>query len=61
MLIALLSWEEEMPGESAVHLDDDGYTTGALAVFLKIEGIDATNFSPSEFCRTLIVDAYQRE
>ncbi len=61
VLLALLSWEEEMPGESAVHLDDDGYATGALAVFLKIEGIDATTFSPSEFCRTLIADAKENE
>ena len=61
VLLALLSWEEEMPGESAVHLDDDGYATGALAVFLKIEGIDATTFSPSEFCRTLISDAKEND
>lgn len=33
VILALLSWEEEMPGESAVQLDDDGYATGTLAVY----------------------------
>jgi ATP-dependent Clp protease ATP-binding subunit ClpC len=61
VLLALLSWEEEMPGESAVHLDDDGYATGALAVLLKMDCIDSENFSPSEFCRTLLSDAEDSE
>jgi len=61
VLLALLSWEEEMPGESAVHLDDEGYAQGALAVLLKMESIDSDTFSPSEFCRILISDAEENE
>ena len=37
-------------------MDEDGYAKGALAVILRMDGMDADNFSSTEFCRTLVRD-----
>ena len=55
VLLALLNWEEEEENESAAKLDADGYATGTLAVFLRVDGV-SDNFSATELCRTLLVN-----
>jgi len=55
VLLALLGWEEEEENEASARLDDDGYATGALAVFLRVDTI-ADDFSATELCRTLLVN-----
>ena len=33
-----------------------GYAWGALVVFLRMEGVDISSFSPQEFCKRLVSD-----
>ena len=61
ILLSLLEWEEEEENESAAKLDDDGYATGALAVFLRMDGITADDFSVTNLCRTLLANMEEND
>ena len=56
VLLALLEWDETT--EEAAKVDEQGLARGALAVLMRMDGID--NFSASEFCKTLIQDLKDR-
>jgi len=60
VLLALLGWEEEKENESAAKLDADGYASGALAVFLRVDGV-ADDFSTTELCRTLLMNLKEND
>ena len=57
VLLALLEYEVSDKGSvTAASVDEDGFATGALAVVLRMEGMDSNNFSASELCRALVRD-----
>lgn len=59
VLLALLGYDPlvgRVPDEIDAAVEERGYAKGALAVFLRMEGIDSTSFSSVEFCRRLIMD-----
>jgi ATP-dependent Clp protease ATP-binding subunit ClpC len=57
VLLALLEWEEDAPGQAS-KVDDKGFARGALAVFMRTD--DVSDFSATEFCRTLCTDIQQK-
>lgn len=57
VLLALMEYKTDEDGNvEAASMDEDGYAKGALAVILRMDGMDADNFSSTEFCRTLVRD-----
>ena len=57
VLLALMEYKTDEEGNvEAASMDKDGYAKGALAVILRMDGMDADNFSSTEFCRTLVRD-----
>ena len=59
VLLALLGYDPargRVPEEIDRAVEERGYAKGALAVFLRMEGIDSTTFSAAEFCRRLVMD-----
>jgi len=59
VLLSLLGYdakEGKVPVEVDKMVEERGYAKGALAVFLRMEGVDSTTFSSAEFCRRLIMD-----
>jgi ATP-dependent Clp protease ATP-binding subunit ClpA len=59
VLLALLGYDPSVgrvPEEIDAAVEERGYAKGALAVFLRMEGIDSSNFSSAEFCRRLVMD-----
>ena len=59
VLLSLLGYdakEGKVPLEVDKMVEERGYAKGALAVFLRMEGVDSTTFSSAEFCRRLIMD-----
>jgi len=58
VLLALLEYETDDDGnvKAAATMDEEGFARGALAVILRMDGMDADNFSSTEFCRTLVRD-----
>ena len=62
VLLALLEYKTDEDGNvDAASMDEDGYAKGALAVILRMDGMDADNFSSTEFCRTLVRDMKESE
>ena len=62
VLLALLEYNADEDGNvDAASMDEDGYAKGALAVILRMDGMDADNFSSKEFCRTLVRDMNESE
>lgn len=59
VLLSLLGYdpkEGKVPMEVDKMVEERGYAKGALAVFLRMEGVDSSTFSSAEFCRRLIMD-----
>ena len=57
VLLALMEYKTDEDGNvEAASMDEDGYAKGALAVILRMDGMDADNVSSTEFCRTLVRD-----
>ena len=59
VLLALLGYDAglgRVPDAIDEAVEERGYAKGALAVFLRMEGINSNNFSASEFCRRLVLD-----
>ncbi len=59
VLLSLLGYdpkEGNVPVEVDKMVEERGYAKGALAVFLRMEGVDSSTFSSAEFCRRLIMD-----
>ena len=59
VLLSLLGYdakEGKVPVEVDKMVEERGYAKGALAVFLRMEGVDSSSFSSAEFCRRLIMD-----
>lgn len=59
VLLALLGYDAaqgKVPDEVDAVVEERGYAKGALAVFLRMEGIDSSTFSSAEFCRRLVMD-----
>lgn len=59
VLLALLGYDPargRVPEEIDRAVEERGYAKGALAVFLRMEGIDSSTFSAAEFCRRLVMD-----
>ena len=59
VLLSLLGYdakEGKVPTEVDKMVEERGYAKGALAVFLRMEGVDSSSFSSAEFCRRLIMD-----
>ena len=59
VLLSLLGYdakEGKVPVEVDKMVEERGYAKGALAVFLRMEGVDSATFSSAEFCRRLIMD-----
>lgn len=59
VLLALLGYDPKqgrVPEEIDAAVEERGYAKGALAVFLRMEGIDSSAFSSVEFCRRLVMD-----
>ena len=58
VLLSLLDYDPLSAENQAGITETDGmqYAQGAHAVILRLEGIDSTNFSKTEFCRTLFLD-----
>jgi ATP-dependent Clp protease ATP-binding subunit ClpA len=59
VLLALLGYDPSVgrvPEEIDAAVEERGYAKGALAVFLRMEGIDSSTFSSVEFCRRLVMD-----
>jgi ATP-dependent Clp protease ATP-binding subunit ClpC len=59
VLLSLLGYdakEGKVPVEVDAMVEQRGYAKGALAVFLRMEGVDSSTFSAAEFCRRLIMD-----
>jgi ATP-dependent Clp protease ATP-binding subunit ClpA len=59
VLLALLGYDPvvgRVPDEIDAAVEERGYAKGALAVFLRMEGMDSSSFSSVEFCRRLIMD-----
>ncbi len=61
VLLSLLGYDATLgrvPDEIDASVEERGYARGALAVFLRMEGVswDSSSFSAVEFCRRLIMD-----
>jgi ATP-dependent Clp protease ATP-binding subunit ClpC len=61
VLLSLLGYDASLgrvPDEIDASVEERGYARGALAVFLRMEGVswDSSTFSAAEFCRRLIMD-----
>jgi len=59
VLLSLLGYDAIsgcVPNEIDAIVEERGYAKGALAVFLRMEGVDSSTFSASEFCNQLVVD-----
>ena len=61
VLLSLLGYDANLgrvPDEIDASVEERGYARGALAVFLRMEGVswDSSSFSAAEFCRRLIMD-----
>mmetsp|Transcript_40868 Transcript_40868/g.73664 ORF Transcript_40868/g.73664 Transcript_40868/m.73664 type:complete len:1052 (-) Transcript_40868:71-3226(-) len=59
VLLSLLGYDAaqgKVPDEVDHIVEERGYAKGALAVFLRMEGVDSTTFSSAEFCRRLVMD-----
>ena len=59
VLLSLLGYDALagcVPNEIDAIVEERGYAKGALAVFLRMEGVDSSSFSASEFCNQLVVD-----
>jgi len=59
VLLALLGYDAaqgKVPPEVDATVEERGYAKGALAVFLRMEGVDSSTFSAVEFCRRLVLD-----
>ncbi|KAL7538981.1 hypothetical protein ACHAWF_006261, partial [Thalassiosira exigua] len=59
LLLSLLGYDPAVggvPDEVDAAVEERGYARGALAVFLRMEGVDSASFSASEFCRRLVND-----
>lgn len=59
VLLSLLGFDAtqgKVPQEVDAIVEERGYAKGALAVFLRMEGVDSTSFSSSDFCRQLVLD-----
>lgn len=59
VLLSLLGYDAtsgKVPEEVDAVVEERGYARGALAVFLRMEGIDSSTFSATEFCRRLVMD-----
>jgi ATP-dependent Clp protease ATP-binding subunit ClpC len=59
VLLALLGYDPSVgrvPDDIDKAVEERGYAKGALAVFLRMEGIDSGAFSSVEFCRRLVMD-----
>ena len=59
VLLSLLGYDAiqgKVPDEIDQVVEERGYAKGALAVFLRMEGVDSTTFSAAEFCRRLVMD-----
>jgi len=62
VLLALMEYKTDDDGNvEAASMDEDGYAKGALAVILRMDGMDADNFSSTEFCRTLVRDVNESD
>jgi len=59
VLLSLLGFDAtlgEVPTEVDAAVEERGYAKGALAVFLRMEGVDSSSFSAAEFCKRLVND-----
>ena len=59
VLLSLLGYDpiqRMVPNEIDAIVEERGYAKGALAVFLRMEGVDSSSFSAADFCRQLVVD-----
>ncbi len=59
VLLSLLGYDAaqgKVPQEVDDVVEERGYAKGALAVFLRMEGVDSSSFSAAEFCRRLVMD-----
>ena len=59
VLLSLLGYDPiqgKVPNEIDAIVEERGYAKGALAVFLRMEGVDSSSFSAVDFCRQLTVD-----
>ena len=59
VLLSLLGYDAtqgKVPQEVDAIVEERGYAKGALAVFLRMEGVDSTSFSSADFCRQLVLD-----
>jgi len=59
VLLALLGFDAaqgKVPDEVDAIVEERGFAKGALAVFLRMEGVDSSTFSAAEFCRRLVMD-----
>jgi len=59
VLLSLLGYDAvqgKVPQEVDDVVEERGYAKGALAVFLRMEGVDSSTFSSAEFCRRLVMD-----
>ena len=59
VLLSLLGYDALngcVPNEIDAIVEERGYAKGALAVFLRMEGVDSSSFSASEFCNQLVLD-----
>ena len=59
VMLSLLGYDAaqgRVPEEVDAQVEERGYAKGALAVLLRMEGVDSTTFSSSEFCRRLVMD-----
>lgn len=59
VLLSLLGYDASagrVPQEVDDAVEERGYAKGALAVFLRMEGVDSSSFSSAEFCRRLVAD-----
>lgn len=59
VMLSLLGYDASqgrVPEEIDSQVEERGYAKGALAVLLRMEGVDSSTFSASEFCRRLVMD-----
>lgn len=59
LLLSLLGYdatEGRVPREVDDAVEERGYAKGALAVFLRMEGVESASFSSAEFCNRLVAD-----
>ena len=58
-MLSLLGYDAaqgKVPDEVDHIVEERGYANGALAVFLRMEGVDSTTFSSTEFFRCLVMN-----